>query len=147
MRRWAAFRAMSITKRSFKGGFETLADIRAFTEEMTRAVALSESDLFALQLAVDEAATNIIEHAYGNMEPGEIELTIQQTPAKVVITLHDEGRPFDPETVAAYDSDLPLDEMKDRGAGLHLIRNIMDEVRFEFDELEGNTLEMVKLIA
>jgi anti-sigma regulatory factor (Ser/Thr protein kinase) len=137
---------MTKLQKSFTGHFEILEEIGAFMQEAVSDSNLSESDRYALQLVVDEAATNIIEYAYRDQEQGTIDLTINQSPEKVVIILHDEGQPFDPDGVIKYQSDVPLEEMKERGAGLHLIKTIMDDVTFKFDERKGNTLLMVKVI-
>ncbi|MDH3943260.1 MAG: ATP-binding protein, partial [Anaerolineae bacterium] len=60
------------------------------------------------------------------------------------ITLHDWGKTFDPSSVPEPDFDVPLDKMNSRGAGLILIRKIMDETNFRFTEKDGNFLTMVK---
>jgi len=138
---------MTKIERSFTGHFEILAEISEFVAKSLDHLNLSESELYALQLAVDEAATNIIEYAYRDKEAGTIDLTLDPKPGKVVIVMHDVGQPFDPEKVPAYESDVPIAEMKDRGAGLHLINAIMDEVDFKFDKRKGNTLQMVKELA
>ncbi len=97
-------------------------------------------------MAVDEAASNVIEHAYRDVEDGKIELSVEHSPSKLVIIVHDEGQPFNPELVKEYDIESSLEEMDNRGAGLFLIKNIMDEVEFEFSDGGGNTLKMVKLL-
>ena len=148
LRQWAASNLlMTVKQRTFTGHFEILAQMSDFVADSLGDLDLSESDLYALQLAVDEAATNIIEYAYRDKDEGTIDLSLDPKPGKVVIIMHDTGEPFDPDKVPAYTSDEPICEMKDRGAGLHLIRAIMDEVDFKFDKRKGNTLQMVKEIA
>ena len=137
---------MTKLQKSFTGHFEILEEIGAFMQEAVSDSELSESDRYALQLVVDEAATNIIEYAYRDQDQGTIDLTVNQSPEKVVIIMHDDGQPFDPDGVIKYQSDVALEEMKERGAGLHLIKTIMDDVTFKFDERKGNTLLMVKVI-
>jgi anti-sigma regulatory factor (Ser/Thr protein kinase) len=61
----------------------------------------------------------------------------------MVITLRDRGKPFDPASVPAPDMHLPLHERRIGGLGLHLIYQLMDDVRFEFRD-GVNTLTMVK---
>jgi serine/threonine-protein kinase RsbW len=60
------------------------------------------------------------------------------------IVLHDFGQPFDPSKVPVPNAQVRLKDLKDRGAGLFLMQKMMDEVRFEFNQAEGNTLTMVK---
>ena len=137
---------MSKSQRTFEGRFENLAKIGEYVEGITAKTGLDEKQRYAVQLAVDEAASNIIEHAYRDVKDGKIDMTIEHSPQKLVIIVHDEGKPFDPSAVEKFDLELSLEEMTDRGAGLHLIENIMDEVEFDFNGEKGNTLKMVKIL-
>ena len=137
---------MSKSQRIFEGRFETLSKIGEYIEEITAKTKLDENQRYAVQLAVDEAASNIIEHAYRDVEGGKIEMTVEHSPKKLVIIVHDEGHPFNPKAVKKYDTEAPLEDMEERGAGLHLIEKIMDEVDFDFNADEGNTLTMVKIL-
>jgi serine/threonine-protein kinase RsbW len=137
---------MSKSQRTFEGRFETLSQIGEYIEEMTAKTKLDENQRYAVQLAVDEAASNIIEHAYRDVKNGKIEMTVEHSPDKLVIIVHDEGHPFNPESVKQFDTEVPLEDMQERGAGLHLIEKIMDEVDFDFNADEGNTLTMVKIL-
>jgi anti-sigma regulatory factor (Ser/Thr protein kinase) len=137
---------MSKSQRTFMGRFENLAQIGEYIEEITAKTKLDENQRYAVLLAVDEAASNIIEHAYRDVEDGKIEMTVEHSPEKLVIIVHDEGHPFEPDGVKKYDVKVPLQEMQERGAGLHLIGKIMDEVDFDFKTDGGNTLRMVKIL-
>jgi serine/threonine-protein kinase RsbW len=137
---------MSKSQRTFEGRFENLAKIGEYIEGITAKTGLDEKQRYAVQLAVDEAASNIIEHAYRDVKDGKIDMTIEHSPQKLVIIVHDEGKPFDPSAVEKFDLELSLEDMTDRGAGLHLIENIMDEVEFKFNGEKGNTLKMVKIL-
>ncbi len=97
---------------------------------------------FDLQLAVEEACANVIEHAYGG-KGGDLALTFTARDRDVVLTVMDHGRPFAPEQVVATDMSLPLTQRRIGGLGLHLMYELMDEVHFDF--AGGiNTLVMVK---
>ncbi|MCX7706514.1 MAG: ATP-binding protein, partial [Anaerolineae bacterium] len=61
----------------------------------------------------------------------------------VVITLQDQGQAFDPDRVAAPHTSQPLSRRPVGGLGLHLMRKLMDEVRFAFAP-GHNTLVMIK---
>jgi anti-sigma regulatory factor (Ser/Thr protein kinase) len=52
--------------------------------------------------------------------------------------------PFDPDLVPPMEKDVPLQKIKPRGAGIYLMKNLMDEVHFEFNKISGNKLTMVK---
>lgn len=125
------------------GRYESLADIRAFVAQAAEQAGLGERAVYAVRLAVDEACTNIIEHAYGGEGRGEIECTCVIKPQGLTIILRDRGKPFAPDSIPPPDLSLPIEELPLRGAGLHLIRKLMDEVTFRFSE-EGNELTLVK---
>lgn len=122
--------------------FENLALIGEFIAGVGRRAGFDDKGVFNLQLACDEACTNVIEHAYGG-GPGQIRITVTVHPDRVQIEVLDTGRPFDPTAVRAPDLDAPLERRETGGLGLHFMRSVMDEVRFEFSE-GGNHLTMVK---
>ncbi len=128
---------------TFPGNYTSLPAISAFITQFAREAGFDEHDVYAVELAVDEACTNIIEHGY-NSEPGEITCTCQSTEDSIKIVLKDRGKSFDPEKVPQPDPTLPLEEVSARGAGLFLMKKMMDEVHFDFDPANGNVLTMVK---
>jgi serine/threonine-protein kinase RsbW len=129
------------------GRYDQINVICDFIAQGAQKAGLDDDTAFHVQLACDEACTNIIEHAYGGESQGEIEVSWQVNGRAFTITLKDKGRPFDPNSV-----DVPnipqnpqeLDQLKIGGLGLHFMRRMMDEVRFRFDARKGNTLIMVK---
>jgi serine/threonine-protein kinase RsbW len=120
-----------------------LATIRHFVLDASRDLGLEEKDACDLELAVDEACTNVVEHAYQG-QAGEVEISIKAVGDAVQVIIHDEGRPFDPQAVPIPDPSAPLEDRQPGGLGLFLMRQVMDEVEFEFDGEMGNTLTMVK---
>ncbi|UCD98795.1 MAG: ATP-binding protein [Chloroflexota bacterium] len=128
----------------FSGRFESLSGIRKFVFQAATDAGFDDKEIYAVELAVDEACANIIEHAYGGEGKGDIECTCNDLNGGLEIILRDEGRPFDPELVDHPDFSVSIENIKPRGAGLFLIRNMMDDVEFEFSQRDGNTLRMVK---
>lgn len=126
------------------GRLESLALISKWITHQAKDAGLDETDIYAVDLAVDEAFTNIVEHAYGGEGQGEIECTCQLKENKLIITMRDFGKSFDPEKIPAPNAKARLAELKSGGAGLFLIRKMMDEVRFDFNPKTGNVLTMVK---
>jgi serine/threonine-protein kinase RsbW len=104
---------------------------------------LGEQTALHCHLALDEACANIIEHAYANTAGGEIELAVQVSPSRCIITLTDHGESFDPSQIASPQLGQSLENMQPGGLGLHFIRSLMDEVRYSSDP-DGNHLTMVK---
>jgi len=128
----------------FTGDYSSLAPISEFIAQIAEDEGFSNSDVYAIKLAVDEACTNIIEHAYGGEGKGDIQCTCDSDKDKLTVTLRDWGKTFDPNYVPSPDFDVPLEELKIRGAGLFFMRKSMDEIRFKFDPKQGNSLVMVK---
>jgi len=120
-----------------------LKTIIKFVTEAARKANFDEKDVFAVQMAVDEACTNIIVHAYADA-PGDIHLTCGVKSGECTITIRDHGRSFDPGSVPPPDLTGDLEERRVGGLGLHFMRELMDELHFSFDPVEGNQVVMVK---
>lgn len=120
-----------------------LATIRRFVEAASRDMGLEEQDMWDLEVAVDEACTNVVQHAYQG-QAGDVEISIETVGDAVQVIIHDQGLPFDPQAVPIPDPCAPLEDRQPGGFGLFLMRQVMGDVEFEFDSEEGNTLTMVK---
>lgn len=128
------------------GRFDRLTEIAAFVTEAARAAELAEDDVFHVEMAVDEACSNIIEHAYARTS-GDIELCCTCPAAgQMEIVIHDSGDAFDPDTVPlpVIGQQNQIDDLDEGGLGLYFMRKLMDEVRFEFVPGQGNTLYLSK---
>lgn len=125
---------------------DSLAQISAFITSATKRAGLDDHSAWQVQLAVDEAATNIIQHGYARPGEGDINLAWHTTSDAFVVTLRDHGRRFNPDDVPAPDITSPLEERQPGGLGIYLMSRLMDSVRFEFDAQQGNLLTMVKHI-
>lgn len=131
--------------RNFPARYESLSAIDSFVADAARRAGFSSCTVYQVQLAVDEACSNIIEHAYGGEGQGVIECTWRIQGEGLTVVLRDYGRSFDPESVPDPDLEAGLAERTGGGLGLYFIRQIMDEVRFEFNSEGGNILTLVKL--
>lgn len=130
--------------KTFKSKLEYLEAISQFVILAATEAGLDDSAIYAVQLAVDEAATNIIEHAYQNTGKGDIECSCVILEDGLKIILKDHGIPFDPESIPEPNIQVPLEDLKPRGLGLYMMRKVMDEVRFEFSPKTGNKLTLYK---
>jgi serine/threonine-protein kinase RsbW len=128
----------------FPGEYESLPIISEHIERITQKAGFNDRDTYAVQLAVEEACSNIIEHAYGGESRGEIQIICKSNSDKLTIILRDKGQPFNPNNIQEPDLSKPLEELRSGGAGLFLINKLMDEVRFESTSGYGNVLTMVK---
>lgn len=123
---------------------KNLTMISDFVTSVAEELGLDEKVTFALQMAVDEACANVMEHAYGGRTNGTLRIALQPQGAELVVTIRDHGCPFDPEAVPRPDPASPLEKRGEGALGLYLIEQLMDSVEFQFDAAEGNTLTMKK---
>ncbi|MEW6717104.1 MAG: ATP-binding protein [Chloroflexota bacterium] len=123
--------------------YENLSQVRDFVAELAKQAGFVDKVIYRVILAVDEAFTNIIDHAYGGEGLGDIECTCQITEEGLTVRLRDQGNRFDPTLVPEPEIKKSLHEVSPRGVGLFLMRQIMDEVSYEFTD-KGNELTMVK---
>ena len=128
---------------SFPARVEFLDQLREFVGLHARTAGFAEKDVYSIQLAADEAASNIIEHAYSG-KPGEsIDLTCEFEKDGLRITFIDQGKPFDPSKVEKPDLKAHLSKRKIGCLGVYLMRTLMDEVHYKVTSA-GNELVLVK---
>lgn len=127
------------------GRFDRLETIAKFVEQAGQDAGLDEVAICRCQLAVDEAVTNIIEHGYEGEGRGDIDLRCDCEPGQgqLVITIHDQAKPFDPADVPAPTLNASLEDMQIGGLGLYFMRQVMDAVEFSYED-GGNKLVLMK---
>ena len=128
----------------FSAKFEFLDEIREFVGDIARAGGFDAKDVYNIQLAADEAASNIIEHAYEGMSNGLLELSCGVKGSTITIILVDHGESFDPSEIPMPDLKADLSERKIGGLGIFLMRKLMDEVYYETRPNKSNVLTMTK---
>ena len=128
----------------FPANFKNLEKIRDFFAQAARNAGYDDEAVYDIQMAADEAAANIIDHAYGGENIGIIECSYEIMQDGIQIVLHDHGKSFDPELIAPPDVSSDPCSRKPRGLGLYFMQKLMDEVRFTFNSDGGNVLIMKK---
>ena len=129
---------------TFPAQFEFLDEIREFVAQVARVGGFTEKEIYSLQLAADEAASNIIEHAYEGILHADLDITCDMRGNILIITMHDTGMPFDPSSVKQPNLKADLSERQIGGLGVYLMRKLMDEVHYESNSKTGNLLTMIK---
>ena len=122
-----------------------IAEIAALGERLGEFAAvhqLTPNVLHDLNLALEEAVTNIISHGYSDHREHEILVCIRVESGAVIAELKDDARPFNPLTVPEADATKPLDERTAGGLGIHLMRKLMDGI--EYQRLEDGNLLILK---
>lgn len=133
--------ALSATSR-----VEQLGEIATFVENAARACGLNDKQSYDVQMAVDEACSNVIEHAYAGKSNGKIDIVCEMEGKEFVVTIRDYGKPFDPKKVARPNTHASLSERNIGGLGLFFMYQLMDRVEFDFSSQQGNRLTMAKKI-
>lgn len=127
----------------FPAKFEFLDEIREFVGNIARENGFTDKAVYNIQLAADEAASNVIEHAYGGGVDGMLEISCGVTANTLTVILVDHGKSFDPSEVPLPDIQADLGDRKIGGLGIFLMRKLMDE--FEYvSSTHSNTLKMTK---
>jgi serine/threonine-protein kinase RsbW/sigma-B regulation protein RsbU (phosphoserine phosphatase) len=120
-----------------------LAELADRVERFGAEQRLSANVVNALNVVLDEAVSNAINHGYAAGARGEIAVRLRREPDGVTVEVVDDGRPFDPLQAPPPDLTLPLEQRPIGGLGVHLIRNLMDEVSYA--RIGGrNVLKMAK---
>ena len=114
-----------------------------FIEEIGNDFSLSPDIVFNLNLVLEEAVVNVINYAYPKEEHQYIYLSATMKDESIVLVLTDTGKEFDPTAAPEADITLSADERQIGGLGIFLIRQIMNEVKYE--RIEGkNVLTLEK---
>lgn len=123
---------------------QNLAMIRDFVSNVGSQAGLGEDDVAKLELAVDEACTNVIEHAHkGDITKDVIVRAIfDETTLRIEVV--DTGKGFDLSSVPQDDVAHLVHDRKSGGLGLRMMRTLMDEVSYEIVPGERNRLRMIK---
>lgn len=119
-----------------------VGDVAEIVSQFCAEHKLSNQLLVALGVSLDEALSNIIHYAYKDERDHSILVRLEYEPGSVAAIVEDDGSPFDPLSIAAPNLAAPD---RDRGFGVHFIKNLMDDVRYN-RENGINRLQMRKRI-
>ena len=114
-----------------KSRTENLSRIRDFISQKASEAGISNSDVENIMLAVDEACTNIIKHAYDSYPDGEIIIKVEHNSNKLLITIVDYGNSFDPLIVPDPDLQKYYNDGRVGGLGMYLMKSLMDDVKYK----------------
>lgn len=125
---------------------ENLARIREFVVNVGSQAGLGDDDVAKLELAVDEACANVIEHAHGHDSNKEVTIRATFDPSTLRIEVVDEGGGFDPTAIPATPVEQMVHDRRTGGLGLRVMKSLMDEVSYEIVPGERNRLRLLKRI-
>ncbi|HLV80648.1 MAG TPA: SpoIIE family protein phosphatase [Chthonomonadaceae bacterium] len=126
------------------GALEDLASIRQFVRSFCRDLSppgLEEEGVDALELAVNEAASNVMRHAYSGRADRRITIEMEAFPDRIVVRLQHRGEGFDPAAVPPPD----FDGSREGGFGIHIIQATMDAVDYSCDAQGTHCIRLIKM--
>ncbi|MCF6269905.1 MAG: ATP-binding protein [Melioribacteraceae bacterium] len=124
---------------------DNLSLLRSFIEFHGREFKLNKREIAHISLSVDEACTNIIEHAYKNSKNGKIKIKIDKNNNKIFVKLTDNGSKFDPSIIPEPNIAENQKLKKGGGLGMFLMKKIMDEVKYNAKG-KSNELILIKYL-
>lgn len=116
--------------------------LRGVVRYRAQEAGFEESDAEGLAMAIDEAASNVIRHTYGNRHDARLALEIRTYPDRMEFVLEDSGRKVEPRQVQPR----PLEDVRPSGLGTFFI-SFVDEYSYEENFPAGNRLKLVKHFA
>ncbi|MCP4400679.1 MAG: ATP-binding protein [bacterium] len=129
------------------GEMHYLHRIRDFITGIAEESGINEHDLDNIELAVDEACANVIEHGYEPDAPNK-DLTIRMEidSSRLVLTISDQGKQFDPRSKKQTDLKELIDMKRDGGLGISLIKQAVDEIDYRTTPEGRNELILTKFL-
>jgi anti-sigma regulatory factor (Ser/Thr protein kinase) len=116
---------------SLKSNLSELDRLCEHLDDLGQTLGLSKRCIFEINLALDELFTNIISYGFEDDEEHVIQITITPQNETLCMCIEDDGVPFNPAEAQEPDLECTVEDCKIGGLGIHLIRNLMDEVCYE----------------
>ena len=113
---------------SLSSTMESVSEVEAAADKLAEAAGLDEDERFRFGMAVREAAVNAVLHGNEYDPAKKITVKIENTGTDLVISVADQGKGLDPDTLP--DPLAPENLLRGTGRGIFLIRSFMDEVHF-----------------
>ncbi|MCX7876919.1 MAG: ATP-binding protein [Melioribacteraceae bacterium] len=130
-----------------KSKTENLSEVRSFAEKIANQLGFSEDSISKIILAIDEACTNIIKHAYKYDPDGDIIISFSFNGNKLSISILDYGNHFDPDKIPEPDIKEYYKQKKSGGLGMFLMKKLMDEVVYSTTSGSYNQVTLIKYLS
>ncbi|MBN2411067.1 ATP-binding protein [candidate division KSB1 bacterium] len=126
---------------------DNLELIRGFVAKVAEKVGFCPDDIGKIELACDEACTNVMKHAYDKKSKNtSLDVLIKIDYQKLTLVVTDHGKGFNPNTIPMPNLKEYLAELKVGGLGIYLMRTLMDEVDYDIKPGVQNRVRMVKYL-
>lgn len=125
---------------------ERLIAVRDFVSTAAREFGFSDEEISKIALAVDEACTNIIKHAY-RFDPGKkLTISVKRGNGAFEISIRDTGKQFNPTDLQPPDMKEYLTHFRRGGLGVYLMKTLMDKVEYNFEPGKPNEVRLTKYL-
>lgn len=125
---------------------ENLEPIRSFLATIAQKAGFDETEIMAIEVAVEEACVNAIKHAHTNDAAKPLHLRITIDHQKLAVVVRDHGRGFDPKPLEKQEARVLLSKPQAGGRGILMMNMLMDEVHFAFESGIGTQVRLVKYL-
>ena len=129
----------------FKNQLSELERLEGAIEAFAQKASLDTKTVFEVNLALDELLTNVISYAYKDDKEHEIQLVLEKESGRLILTLEDDGLPFNPMDIPEPDTSVPIEEREIGGLGIHFVRKFMDSFDYR-RESDRNIVTLVKSV-
>lgn len=133
----------SLCSIELKNELSEIARLGSFIEKVGEDNNLPPDTILALLLASDELVTNVIMYGCTDAREHQIVVSLECTESSVHLIIADDGIQFDPLAAPDADTSLPLEEKKIGGLGIHLVKKMMNEVAYRYQD-NKNIMSMKK---
>ena len=120
--------------------------IRNKFTDAARESGFNDEEISKIALAVDEACTNVIKHAYEFDPSKRITITVKLGASLFEVDVLDTGRQFDPSRVLAPDMKEYLTHFRRGGLGVYLMKSLMDKVEYNIEPGKKNEVRLIKYL-
>jgi len=121
-----------------------LPGVDEFIEKTLKKLKMKKDQIADVAISVSEAVTNAVVHGNKNDITKKVKVSVKTNPAGVEITVEDEGRGFDPSSIASCLEDENL--LKHAGRGILILNSLMDKVEIICGPDHGTKVKMIKYI-
>lgn len=123
-----------------------MLEVREFVMRAARDFGFSDEESSKIVLAVDEACTNVIKHAYQNAPDKKIQIDITSEHDTFQVSIIDDGKSFNPNTTKLPDLKQHLTHFRRGGLGVYLMRTLMDKVEYSYSPGKRNVVRLIKYL-
>ena len=123
----------------------TIPQLNEFIDTVCEELEIDMALAMSLNLAMEEAVVNVMDYAYPAGTEGEVNIEAIADETQLHFIISDSGKPFDPTAKEEVDTTLSAEERPIGGLGIHLIRQLMDDISYERKD-DKNILRLSKNI-